>query len=64
MGGLAPQMPTATSQTTVNVQVNSFGQDEAKRLLAMFSPKPVEAITVGPEAVPPIADEPQTPDGA
>jgi phage terminase small subunit len=40
MGGLAPQMPTATSQTTVNVQVNSFGQDEAKRLLDMFSPKP------------------------
>ena len=40
MGGLAPQMPQATTQTTVNVQVNSFGQDEAKRLLDMFSPKP------------------------
>jgi hypothetical protein len=44
MGGLAPQMPAATTQTTVNVQVNSFGQDEAKRLLAMFSPKPVGQI--------------------
>jgi phage terminase small subunit len=40
MGGLAPQMPAASTQTTVNVQVNSFGQDEAKRLLDMFSPKP------------------------
>jgi phage terminase small subunit len=39
MGGLAPQMPQ-TVQQTVNVQVNSFGQDEAKRLLDMFSPKP------------------------
>jgi hypothetical protein len=39
MGGLAPQMPQSVQQT-VNVQVNSFGQDEAKRLLAMFSPKP------------------------